>query len=203
MPQYKLTYWPVQALAEPIRFLLSHKGEDFEDFRFERENWPAIKPSMPFGKVPVLEIDGKMVHQSTAISRYLGKEMGLAGSNNWEDLQIDIAVDTLHDFRQAVGGYWYETDEAAKAKKKEVVLNETAPYYLEKFDNLVKENNGYLANGKLSWGDMYFVGVSEYISHMLGYSMFDKYENLRKLRDNVITLPKIKAWIEKRPKTDL
>lgn len=45
MPTYKLTYFPVTALAEPIRFLLSYMGEEFEDFRFNREDWPSIKPS--------------------------------------------------------------------------------------------------------------------------------------------------------------
>jgi len=55
---------------------------------------------MPFGKVPVLEIDGKVLNQSTAITRYLSKKAGLAGSDDWESLLIDIAVDNIHDLRQ-------------------------------------------------------------------------------------------------------
>lgn len=54
---------------------------------------------MPFGKVPVLEIDGKKVSQSAAISRYLAKQYGLAGKNDWESLEIDVTVDTIHDLR--------------------------------------------------------------------------------------------------------
>jgi hypothetical protein len=53
----------------------------------------------PFGKTPVLEIDGKQTHQSHAICRYLGKKFGLNGSNDWEDLEIDMIVDTFTDFR--------------------------------------------------------------------------------------------------------
>ncbi|KAK9506950.1 hypothetical protein O3M35_008793 [Rhynocoris fuscipes] len=203
MPTYKLTYFPVKALAEPIRFILSYMGKEFEDFRFERENWPSIKPSMPFGKVPVLEIDGKKLHQSTAITRYLGREAGIAGSNNWEALQIDMAVDTVHDFRQALASYWYENDEKLKEKKKEEVLKETAPFYLKKLDELVKENGGYLANGTLSWGDLYFIGISDYLVGMLGYDFFEKYANLKALKDKVLAIPAIKAWIAKRPHTDL
>lgn len=45
MPNYKLTYFPVKALAEPIRFLLSYGGVEFEDDRFNRDDWPKIKPS--------------------------------------------------------------------------------------------------------------------------------------------------------------
>lgn len=46
MPSYKLTYFPVKAMAEPIRFLFSYGGTEFVDDRFDREDWPKIKPSM-------------------------------------------------------------------------------------------------------------------------------------------------------------
>jgi len=52
---------------------------------------------MPFGKVPVLEVDGKRINQSVAICRYLAKQYGLAGKNDWEALEIDSTVDTLQD----------------------------------------------------------------------------------------------------------
>lgn len=54
---------------------------------------------MPFGQMPILEVDGMRVHQSSAINRYLAKRIGLAGSNDWECLQIDIVADTFTDFR--------------------------------------------------------------------------------------------------------
>lgn len=54
---------------------------------------------MPFGKVPVLEIDGKQTHQSAAICRYLAKQLDLCGKTDWDALQIDIIVDTFSDFR--------------------------------------------------------------------------------------------------------
>lgn len=44
MPSYKLTYFPVKALGEPIRFLLSYGGVEFEDIRFNRDDWPKLKP---------------------------------------------------------------------------------------------------------------------------------------------------------------
>jgi hypothetical protein len=53
----------------------------------------------PFGKTPILEIDGKQTYQSSAICRYLGKKFGLNGSNDCEALEIDMIVDSLTDFR--------------------------------------------------------------------------------------------------------
>ena len=47
----------------------------------------------------MVTIGGKELTQSGAISRYLARQAGLAGDNDWEDLQIDIIVDTYADFR--------------------------------------------------------------------------------------------------------
>lgn len=44
-PNYKLSYFPVRGLGEPIRFVLTYLGEEFEDYRFNSEDWPEIKPS--------------------------------------------------------------------------------------------------------------------------------------------------------------
>jgi glutathione S-transferase len=200
MPSYKLTYFDVTALAEPIRFLLSYLNEDFEDFRFPREQWPSLKPSMPFGKVPVLEIDGKVLNQSTAITRYLSKKAGLAGSDDWESLLIDIAVDNIHDLRQALALYAYDPNEESKAAKYGPLINETVPFYMNKFENIVEENNGYFVNGKLSWADLFFVAVLDYLNFMAKIDLLEGHPKLQALKEQVVGIPQIKSWIEKRPK---
>lgn len=55
--------------------------------------------AMPMGQMPVLEVDGRRVHQSISMARYIAKRVGLAGANDWENLVIDTAVDTVNDFR--------------------------------------------------------------------------------------------------------
>lgn len=56
---------------------------------------------MPLGQMPILEVDGKRAHQSLAITRYLAKQVGLVGTNAWEDLEIDTVVDTINDLRMS------------------------------------------------------------------------------------------------------
>lgn len=51
------------------------------------------------GQMPVLEVDGRRVHQSISMARYVAKRVGLSGVNDWENLIIDTAVDTVNDFR--------------------------------------------------------------------------------------------------------
>lgn len=45
-PKYKLTYFPLQALGEPVRFLLVYGNLDWEDNRINRDDWlTKLKPS--------------------------------------------------------------------------------------------------------------------------------------------------------------
>ncbi|XP_063977327.1 uncharacterized protein LOC135162608 [Diachasmimorpha longicaudata] len=202
MPTYKVIYFPVKALAEPIRFLLSYGGVDFQDERFDRANWPTIKPTMPFGQTPVLEVDGKKIHQSTAICRYLAKQFGLAGKDDWENLEIDAAVDTIHDLRLKIGAYSYETNEAAKEQKRGPLFDEVVPFYLERLDAQVKKNGGYFVNGKLTLADIVFAGLLDYLNFMAKFNLIEKYENLKALNEKVLAVPQIKAWVDKRPVTE-
>lgn len=73
---------------------------------------------MPMGQMPVLEVDGRRVHQSISMARYVAKRVGLSGDNEWENLIIDTAVDTVNDFRlskysailsQYLSGYFFLT----------------------------------------------------------------------------------------------
>jgi glutathione S-transferase len=54
---------------------------------------------MPMKQMPVLEVDGQMYIQSVAIARMVGKKVGLGGSDELEDLEIDGVVDTFMDLR--------------------------------------------------------------------------------------------------------
>uniref|UniRef100_A0A1B6EVG9 glutathione transferase n=1 Tax=Cuerna arida TaxID=1464854 RepID=A0A1B6EVG9_9HEMI len=197
--QIKLTYFPIIGLAEPIRFLLAYLGKEYEDFRFDRKDWPEIKKGTPWGKSPVLEIGGQQVTQSIAISRYLGKEAGLAGGDSWEDLRIDEIVGVIDDLRAEIANFHYDPDEVRKAGKIVSLVNEIVPFYMKKLDAHVKENNGFLANGKLSWADFYFSAISEYLSYMYRSDITDGYPNVKDLKMRIYALPAIKAWIDRRP----
>lgn len=66
--------------------------------------------------------------------------------NSYFILPIEIII---HFTYSEVGTAHYEADEAAKAKKMEDVKKETIPFYLDKLDAIAKENNGFLALGRV------------------------------------------------------
>ncbi len=95
MPSYKLTYFPARGRAEISRFIFKQAEVDFEDVRIGGEDWAKLKPSTPYGSIPVLEVDGngKMLAGSRSIQRYLAEKCGLAGSNDIENAEIDSIID--------------------------------------------------------------------------------------------------------------
>ncbi|XP_068085034.1 glutathione S-transferase-like [Anabrus simplex] len=198
----KLTYFDIKGVAEPIRYLLAYGGVDFEDNRIKREDWPKLKPNTPYGKMPVLEVDGKVAHQSLAIARHLARQFKLLGSNDWEALQVDAAVDTISDVRLAVRDMFFEEDHGLKAKKQQTLEKETLPFYLPRLDEQVKDNGGHFVGGKLTWPDIQFAALHDFLGVMAGKPLTDGYPNLKGLYDKVNALPAIKAWIAKRPVTE-
>lgn len=200
---YTLFYFNVKALAEPLRYLFAYGGIEYEDVRVTRDEWPALKPSMPMGQMPVLEVDGKRVHQSISMARFLAKTVGLGGTNHWEDLQIDIVVDTINDFRLKIAVVSYEPEDEIKEKKLVTLNNEVIPFYLEKLEQTTKDNDGHLSLNKLTWADIYFAGILEYMNYMVKRDLLENYAGLKALVESINAIEPIKAWIEKRPQTEV
>ncbi|XP_066140816.1 glutathione S-transferase-like [Euwallacea fornicatus] len=198
-PKYKLTYFDFSGLGEPIRFIFHYAGIDFEDNRLNREQWAKLKPNAPLLQMPLLEVDGKTLHQSLAIARYVAKQVGLAGDNDFEAYEIDAAADTANDFRLAVVHYLSQQDPTIKQQFKEKLEDEKIPLYLNALDSWAKKNNGYLANGKISWADLYLVAVLGYLSYFLKRDLYEGYPNLKKVQDNVFANPGVNSWVQRRP----
>lgn len=74
MVQYKLHYFNLRGRAELARFVFAAAGQQYEDVRFEREQWPEFKANSPNHQVPMLEvIDGDnsfKLCQSVTIGNY-------------------------------------------------------------------------------------------------------------------------------------
>lgn len=76
----KLYYFgSVMARAEPIRMMLDYIGHKWEDVRCDFKDFGKMKEEgkLDFGSLPMLEIDGKRLNQTTAIINYVGAKAGL------------------------------------------------------------------------------------------------------------------------------
>ncbi|GMT23181.1 hypothetical protein PFISCL1PPCAC_14478, partial [Pristionchus fissidentatus] len=102
MPSYKLTYFPGRGRAEVARQLFHISGTPFEDIRVPKEEWATLKAKMPFGQMPLLEVDGKPLPQSYAIFRYLANEFGFVGDSPFESAWVDALADQHRDYTSEI-----------------------------------------------------------------------------------------------------
>ena len=68
-PKVKLMYFNIDGLGEPIRLALAQAGVPFDDHRFKEGEFAKIKPTLAFGQVPCLVVDGREIVQTASILR--------------------------------------------------------------------------------------------------------------------------------------
>ena len=62
-----------------MRLALQLSGVEWVDNRVPGKDWGSIKPSTPWGKMPMLELaDGAKLSQQRALLRFVGKLGGLS-----------------------------------------------------------------------------------------------------------------------------
>eukprot|EP00275_Glaucocystis_incrassata_P001072 EC121704.1.p1 GENE.EC121704.1~~EC121704.1.p1 ORF type:complete len:111 (+),score=7.60 EC121704.1:173-505(+) len=98
----KLVYFNARGRAEVSRMLFIVAGVEFEDYRFDRENWPTLKTQFTYGQVPILEVDGVRVAQSQAIERFLARRLGLRGLSDIDAPLIEGDAEEVIDIAQAL-----------------------------------------------------------------------------------------------------
>ncbi|XP_051008208.1 hematopoietic prostaglandin D synthase isoform X1 [Acomys russatus] len=200
MPNYKLFYFNMRGRAEIIRYIFAYLDIKYEDYRIEQADWPNIKPTLPFGKIPVLEVEGLKLHQSLAIARYLTKNTDLAGKTELERCQADAVVDTLDDFMSLFP--WAEKNQDVKERMFEELLTRHAPRLLKDLDTYLGDKEWFIGNYQVTWADFYWDVCSTTLL-ALKPDLLDVHPRLVSLRNKVQAIPAIATWIQKRPQTKL
>src|SRR5689334_846594 len=129
MNRPKLTYFdaPVSR-GEECRLALHLAGVEFEDVRVKGPDWPAVKPQMPFGAVPVLELPGHpMLAQSNAILTFVGRRYGLHPKDDFEAARHEAMMHHVEELRVGFGPSMRMKDEAEKKKVREELVASFLP----------------------------------------------------------------------------
>ena len=199
-PKVKLTYFNLRGRGEPARLLLAYGGIKFEDCRLtpafqDPAEWQKLKPSTPYGSLPLLDWDGTCIAQSMAVARFIARKVGLAGRNDLEAAQIDEIIDAINDLLNASAKVFFSKDEAEKKK----FATETIPAGLANIEaRLVSRGGQFLVGNAFSWADLH---VFDFCSNLPDKSCLDKLPKIKSLTERVGQIPNIKCVVESRPKT--
>ena len=155
MTKYKLNYFDFNGgRGEPIRIALHAAGLEFEDSRLSFPEFGEKRQQYRFKAVPTLEIDGALITQSNAISRYIGKMAGLYPQDPLQALYCDEAMGAVEDLTHYyVQTFGLEGDELKEAREK--LMNGGLTIFIKGFAELLKRGGGqYLADGRLTIADL-------------------------------------------------
>ncbi|KAJ3025282.1 UNVERIFIED_CONTAM: hypothetical protein HDU68_007304 [Siphonaria sp. JEL0065] len=151
-PTLKLTYFGIKARAEPIRLALAINDIPFEDERITREQWVALKPTTPFGQVPILTVnESTVIAQSTAILRYVGKigPLKLYPEDPLKAAVVDQIISHIQDLETIFRPSFMEQDLEKRLKIRTELAEKTLPPLLAALDAFIgAQGAGEFAAGK-------------------------------------------------------
>ena len=180
MSQLKLTYFDIHGgRGEPARLAFHIGGVAFEDHRFAFSEFAELRKSTPFGQVPVLHVDGVLVTQSDAITRYAGKLAGLYPQDAYQALLCDEVLDVVEDAQIKMGPTYGMTGDALK-QAREALVEGPLPLVLRWLQaQLVAHGGTYFADNRLTIADLkVFVYVRGLNSGRLDHVPTDLVEKL-------------------------
>lgn len=156
----KLTYFDIEGAAEATRLALVLSGTEFEDERVKFPEWAALKPTTPYGQLPLLQVDdGPVRTQSGAMLRWVGATLSTTLYPPAMLLDIEEALGVVEDMekswhpclymgmRPANFGYadGFQTTDQGKAliqKMRSTWAKESLPTFLTHLQGLLQKNNG-------------------------------------------------------------
>ncbi|MFZ2309150.1 MAG: glutathione S-transferase family protein [Rhodoferax sp.] len=155
MTQLTLTYFDTHGgRGEPARLALHIGGIAFEDKRFAFAEFAEVRKATPFGQVPTLHVDGVVVTQSDAITRYAGKLAGLYPTDAYQALLCDEVLDAVEDANIKLGTTFGLTGEVLK-EARTALVNGPLPLYLGWLQKQLQAHGGeYFADNRLTVADL-------------------------------------------------
>ena len=194
----KLTYFdaPVSR-GEECRLALHLAGVDFEDVRVKGPEWPALKATLPYGTMPVLELPGKPpLGHSNAILVLIGRRHGLHPTDDFEAARHEGMMQYVEELRGVIGPTLRMNDAEKKIAREAIVAN-----YLPLWAGNVEKNivdapffggaNLNVVDLKLHMAVRWFNGGK--VDHIPA-TVFADHRRLVGVHDAVRDHPGVKAW---------
>jgi len=157
---------------------------------------------VPFGQVPVLEVDGVQVTQCDAMLRYAGKLAGLYPNDAFQALLCDEVMYVVEESIVRLGPTFRMTGEEQKAARLALV-NGPMPVYLQWLEKQLLAHGGeYFADNRLTVADLkVFVDIRGLNSGRLDHVPTDLVEKvapaLNAHLQRISSLPALQAYYAK------
>lgn len=203
MTKPKLIYFdaPVSR-GEECRIALHIAGVDFEDVRIKPADWAAMKPTTPYGGLPLLELPGRpALPDSNAILVYLGRQYGLHPKDDFTAAVHEAMMSHVEQLRHIVGPTMRIQDDAEKKKVREALLQSFLPGWGASAEKNIGEGP-FFAGAQLNVVDLkLYMAVRWFASGKVDYipaTVFSAYPKLMRVFESVSADARVQSWINRR-----
>lgn len=201
--QLRLSYFDFPFWRAEASRIALHMGKiPFEDHRPGRDSFRAMKASgeLPFGQLPVLDVDGQRIAQSVAIARFCGKLAGLYPDQPIDAARADELMETANQITYLFAPSMREKDPTKKADLRQELGSKTLPHWLTMLEQRAATNTPgpFLVGQKLSVADLVIWRMLEWIcSGMLDgipTTLLDTCPRLQLHQQAVASHPGVRSW---------
>lgn len=167
----RLRYFPFPGRGGAIRDALRIGGIPFEDAHVPPERFPALKPELPFGSLPVLDVEMRggtiSAAQSNAILRFVGRRAGLYPADDVRALKVDEALDLGEDLYHLLTPSMVEGNAERRMAMRKVLAEETLPRWIGFLERLLVANGrtGFVAGDALTVADLKLYWISDKLTN--------------------------------------
>ena len=189
-----LTYFRGRGRAETTRWMLAATGVDFVNLPIDTpEDLASLRASgkLPFDQMPLLEIDGHCLSQSSAMIRYLARRGGLYGVSETDAMWCDLIAGVVADFAEAAMQAAFKPTADVAIADLEARFAKFGPRFETR---IADQGSGFCASGTMTFAD---VVLAEALSSYLEWrpDLLGGTPNLHTLYETVTTSPGVAAYL--------
>lgn len=187
--------------GEECRIALHLAGIDFEDVRIKSADWPALKPQMPFGAMPVFEIPGQpALAHSNAILVLIGRRHGLHPADDFEAARHESLMCAVEELRHTLSPTLRITDPEQKRMAREALAANELKTWGSQLERQLGDGP-FVAGTKLQVADLKLYMIVRWLtSGVLDHvptTVLDHCPKLLRLARAVGEHDGVKAWLSR------
>ena len=156
-----LYYFAGRGLADPIRWVLAAANISFGQKVVDtREHFLKMAArQLPFGALPMLQIDGIEMVQSRAIIRAIAKRSRLCGRDNEEEIKCDMIAEMCDDVLSLAVKAPFVRNNGQEAGDKHIQsMKEHWMKYAPRFEAVLAANGGsFMVGDRMTYADVLMV----------------------------------------------
>ena len=200
-PKLSLVYFPVRARGEAARMIMAYGNIPYTDTIVEFGDFATWKSSgkLPFGQLPILEVDDTIIGQSGAIHRYLAALVSEPDFIPKDSVKAALA-DALHETAQDLyrimpivnmfkGDHWKQ--------EKDEYFTKTLPTKLPALVKMLRDQE-YFCGDAPTYADFALYTIMDLV-RLVEPGVVSQHDNIAAWMTRVEQLPGVKEYVESRP----